>query len=74
MSSNCGLRDGVVHAHSERCYQAGAVEALRRAADRLLDLNFANHGAGCLCVVCGSYVSAAAVVRDEVSGFLDGAA
>lgn len=34
-SSNCGLPDGYVHAHTDHCYRAGAVDALREAADEL---------------------------------------
>lgn len=28
MTSNCGLPDGVIHLHSDRCYQAGRRAAL----------------------------------------------
>lgn len=28
MTSNCGLPDGVIHLHSDRCYQAGRRDAL----------------------------------------------
>lgn len=34
-TSNCGLPDAVIHPHVDRCYQAGAVDALREAADAI---------------------------------------
>jgi hypothetical protein len=35
MTTNCGYRDGEIHPHVDRCYRAGAVDALRAAADEV---------------------------------------